>query len=1608
MMTQPGSTQGHSGASNANTSVLANASHKQFDPEVVSHDNDNFHHQQSSPSDNLPDLSQSSSVHDMVDIMDNVCKQFWGCRTALTAFARASLASGNTCTVEKGNYPLWPCPPPHRWRRTASNHMSPIRRRRGKYHRVMQELTQLIVISLNFETLGGIVCPPDRARVGAHITSAQHSILERIERMVAHFLHVGSFEASDLGRVREKFDVLIGSVQELPVVKDGFEDLTELLMHVHQGLNPYDSHFNQRPHNHKEADLGQGCDIELGQTLTKTLSLGSKPIVANRVKWKNPPSFAAEEFLDPLVKAAYLEPEVLRKPPDSWAPAVPAKVHCSKSELLQLIELWDSLGACCLMDSRDKDMDEAVGLFCVPKDDEYDRLIINPKTINSRMFSVSSSTKELAPGSMLSLLSLPEGYAYRFSADDLTDFYYTFRVSTARASRNAVRLKFDSHELSHLGCYRKEFEGKTILVCLKTLAMGDNLAVEIAQQAHSNVLKQLCGAMLPHESLRYRRPIPRSPFIELLAIDDHVGIQLVSMEELEHNIPKRDTVVFTAASKAYKSVGLIQHPQKQKRNRTSGTILGADFDGLNGRVMAPRCRVAILCSISISVARRGSCTRSFLSILMGCWIHVLLFRRPLFSIVDQLFKEGRDLEKHVVFRLSRKAINELQLLACLGLTAQSDLRVGYSSKLYCTDASPEGASVIAADVGVEASKEIWRHTEQRGYYTRLQSPVAEILQEKGFDVCSDELFQSSSPLPDTCSRSIPSSLNEGVLFDCVEVFRGHGNWSCAHASLGLVTHDGFDIQGARLRFTDLAEKSVCAELLSLALRRVVREWHFGVPCISFGTLRRPQVRSLKYPAGFDPHDPFTAYHNMLAIRSAFIMTVALLLGQFVSAEQPRNSRMFMLHCFRILVTLGCVISHYDFCAFGSAFHKPSKWLHNKPWLIPIERRCDCPYRGKHFVVQGSFTKESVDEFCSRCRPSCENVYGDSPKPGDRASTFSGRYPSGLIDRMASGSLASKQGCPLNIPLEIRIRSLQELSLPSDQITPQRCTEESYPARPWYEDPEWIGELSDSLPFHELFRYRFRRAGHINVNESRTFKSLIKSAAKTEPDTRFAALLDSRVTIGAAAKGRSSSEAISRILRGSISYIIGGGLYPGMLHTGSSFNRADGPSRGRPIQPPTKELPGWFTELQQGRPAAFDAVIESSRVPKIASRWLRFLLLLAGDIEPHPGPVPPVRTPRGPLDMTIGFSKVTSGRMSSCLSSFKHWVETEAQIEWDVLASDPEGLSWALRGYGMFCFETGLPRYWFVYAITAVQDQYPAARRYTGVAWQVDKKWQIFEPGRCRAVLPAVVIRAALCLSCLWKWRAWCGIVLLGFSAMLHPAEMVFLCREDLIFPADVNYDCDSLYVRIKDPKTARFARRQHGRIDDLPAVEILFGLFGSLNPKEKLFTGSASTFRKQWNSIMSALGVPCKQELQGATPGSLRGSGATFMFSAVQDLSLVAWRGRWSQVKTLEYYLQEVSAFMLIHQLDAISRTKIFYLSDCSMVVLRSSAFTNLAEQDDGGGKQQQTGNVHQPNSVSFEEFEKSFRDTDHGQIGRCGPTRPKTKKGLVCRDRSGNLHECR
>ena len=115
------------------------------------------------------------------------------------------------------------------------------------------------------------------------------------------------------------------------------------------------------------------------------------------------------------------------------------------------------------------------------------------------------------------------------------------------------------------------------------------------------------------------------------------------------------------------------------------------------------------------------------------------------------------------------------------------------------------------------------------------------------------------------------------------------------------------------------------------------------------------------------------------------------------------------------------------------------------------------------------------------------------------------------------------------------------------------------------------------------------------------------------------MTDSRVVLGASAKGRSSSGPLNGVLQAALPYVLGGDLYPGGIHLNSAENPADAPSRDRAVPAPSRGRPAWLDDLAAGRPSRFDAVVAEGTVPRLLGRWVRLLLLRAGDVERNPGP-----------------------------------------------------------------------------------------------------------------------------------------------------------------------------------------------------------------------------------------------------------------------------------------------------------------------------------------------------------------------------------------------------
>ena len=91
-------------------------------------------------------------------------------------------------------------------------------------------------------------------------------------------------------------------------------------------------------------------------------------------------------------------------------------------------------------------------------------------------------------------------------------------------------------------------------------------------------------------------------------------------------------------------------------------------------------------------------------------------------------------------------------------------------------------------------------------------------------------------------------------------------------------------------------------------------------------------------------------------------------------------------------------------------------------------------------------------------------------------------------------------------------------------------------------------------------------------------------------------------------------------------------------------------------------------------------------------------------------------------------------------------------------------------------------------------------------------------------------------------------------------------------------DVPVAYVHVRNPKTARFARRQRCRLEDRSVLSFITALFGALPFDKKLYPGTKNTFQSQWNAILQKLGIPRKKCDRGVTPGVLRGSGATHLY----------------------------------------------------------------------------------------------------------------------------------
>ena len=112
---------------------------------------------------------------------------------------------------------------------------------------------------------------------------------------------------------------------------------------------------------------------------------------------------------------------------------------------------------------------------------------------------------------------------------------------------------------------------------------------------------------------------------------------------------------------------------------------------------------------------------------------------------------------------------------------------------------------------------------------------------------------------------------------------------------------------------------------------------------------------------------------------------------------------------------------------------------------------------------------------------------------------------------------------------------------------------------------------------------------------------------------------------------------------------------------------------------------------------------------------------------------------------------------------------------------------------------------------------------------------------------------------------------------------------------------------------------------------------------ELVFRAGPSAFRGAFAELVRILGLPVG-DLQGLTPASLRAGGATWLFETTRDLDLVRWRGRWASQRTLEVYIQEVSADRLLADATSETRARVRRLASAAPALVASRISTSTLD----------------------------------------------------------------
>ena len=1374
---------------------------------------------------------------------------------------------------------LWPIPLPHPEMVQGAGEADPA-------SSPWQRYSNILILTLDWLHLGKPPVWPKTFNARATLTEEQRSVLARLKHLAGEWLRFEDVTAESMGRTAGKVESLEKLVASLERSAVAFVPATG------SGKGP----------------MGSGLD-GCSQPLHVEEIQAAKPVEASRLAFKGRPSFDPAPYLSEPARSLYADPLKFAMHPTELLEEVPAvKVRGNRKEILDLLAALDATQRLALFTPEEVRMSHRAGMFALMKNLSTDRLILDCRPANALEPGLNDWTQTMA--SLVPLLSwvVPPGHKVVAAGEDLKDYYYYYMITPSRSRRNALAMTLSRAEAKKFaGAFRRAERSSPVYVpALATMATGDLNAVEFGQQSHVR-LGLMHGLIRMTDLLTIRGRFPRQNWAAGYVIDDFVVVEALPRSPLRAT--PFSTQVADEMAQLYARVGLEANDKKRFRAEENPQFWGISIEGTTGLIRAQLDRVIPLRFLSARIARAGAASRHLLEVIAGSWTAILQARKRGMCLLETIFAEIQEHEYHEVFICSPQLCAELWTLTVLAPLFCSDLQAQVSPEFYVVDASDEkiaGARTVLPDV---FAAELNRRSMTKAAWSRLLSPWKSYQRSRDLLLPEDEVPTGEEPAQ---AHPLWRQLCRSCIFEHSFCFRvkptRHINLKELQAMLHIEAQHARQSPSSRCSIgTDsqvvlgaVVKGRSASRSLNYMLQRHLPTvlcynlypGHQYIPSADNPSDDPTRDRDLRGPSEDIPSwltaafvGDFTALDVFLAQHGADESVLARL-PSFCDAEIPPDG----LESGRALRRKMHSAKRENRAESGGVHTAPppdreasgagSSMLWSETSFGDLSQRASAAIAGL-----------PLEHFCF-------------PREWSLTERRQSLKRQGVLD-LFSGSLGLARAIARHLKCWVLVYDIV-LDPKQDLLS------------------ENVQQFIESLMLLNCFRAL--TAGPVCASFSRAVRPPVRSRAAPRGLPELTRNMQRKVE-----DGNVFSVWLARLVTSALDFPLFifienpwlSSLWdqPEWLRLSSrkdcGFFTTDFCTWGTPWRKRTRFLTN--TELKHVKllcscdpPAQhlrlvgysskhrkpWTKVAESypARLSNALALFLHNSLLPIGrrrqlDIAACakcnsrigeaslPGPRPRRERPDVDLETVQLLSAQTLLIQQRVRSLFASWLQTElTETAWEQIAERPELWVVFLRAFGRYLFVSSQPMYLFRHLVVFYQRTYPTFPAPLVDAWDLLSRWERVQPVEHKTPMPKVIFDAMICLGWLWGWYRFCAVSLLAFHGKLRISEPIRASRQDLLLPAETGADIRAAFINITKSKTSHRGRGivQHTKITDEIALLAIERIFGHLQPQERLYPATPSTYRRRWDRLLSTLGVSSTWKL---TPGTLRAGGAIHAYN---------------------------------------------------------------------------------------------------------------------------------